>query len=199
MKFSNQAAAPFLFTILLCLGSVSALTLAIEPHKKECFFEYMNHDDSMSITYQVAHGGDYDIDFWLTSPQDMIMATDSHHDQGAYTITAKETGKYTFCFSNEKTSQSTKVISFNTRVHEKSTAVQTDPLKHEIEELADSIFAIKSAQEYIVARERRHRDTVESTNARVKWWSIAQLGLLITVCFLQIHYLKHFFQTKRTV
>lgn len=53
MKFSNQAVTPFLFTILLCLGSVSALTLAIEPHKKECFFEYMNHDDSMSITYQV--------------------------------------------------------------------------------------------------------------------------------------------------
>jgi hypothetical protein len=53
MKFSKQAVAPFFFTILLCLGSVSALTLAIEPHKKECFFEYMDLDDSMSITYQV--------------------------------------------------------------------------------------------------------------------------------------------------
>lgn len=39
----------------------------------------------------------------------------------------------------------------------------------------------------------------ESTNARVKWWSIAQLGLLIAVCLFQIHYLKTFFQVKRTV
>lgn len=37
--------------------------------------------------------------------------------------------------------------------------VKIDPLQVEIEELAESIFAIKSSQEYIVARERRHRDS----------------------------------------
>lgn len=40
-----------------------------------------------------------------------------------------------------------------------SIIVQTDPLKIEIEELAESIFDIKSSQEYIVARERKHRDS----------------------------------------
>lgn len=37
--------------------------------------------------------------------------------------------------------------------------MKIDPLQVEIEELAESIFAIKSSQEYIVARERRHRDS----------------------------------------
>lgn len=36
---------------------------------------------------------------------------------------------------------------------------QGDPLKKEIEELADSIMAVKAEQEYIVFRERRHRDS----------------------------------------
>jgi len=36
---------------------------------------------------------------------------------------------------------------------------EEDPLKNEIEELADSILAVKAEQEYIVARERRHRDS----------------------------------------
>ncbi|KAG0793348.1 hypothetical protein G6F22_005628 [Rhizopus arrhizus] len=153
----------------------------------------------MSVTYQVDEGVEDAIDFWLTNPLDNIMAADAHQDRGAYTITAPENGKYRFCFSNEKNADGSKTVSFNTRIHEKSSEVKIDPLQVEIEELAESIFAIKSSQEYIVARERRHRDTAESTNARVKWWSIAQLGLLIAVCLFQIHYLKTFFQVKRTV
>lgn len=34
-----------------------------------------------------------------------------------------------------------------------------DPIEREIRELAESIFAIKDEQEYIVARERQHRDS----------------------------------------
>ena len=34
-----------------------------------------------------------------------------------------------------------------------------DPIESEIRELADSIFAIKAEQEYIVVRERQHRDS----------------------------------------
>ena len=39
----------------------------------------------------------------------------------------------------------------------------------------------------------------ESTNARVKWWSLGQLGLLAGVCFWQVVYLKRFFEVKRVV
>ena len=33
----------------------------------------------------------------------------------------------------------------------------------------------------------------ESTNARVKWWSIFQTGVLIGVCVFQVAYLKRYF------
>jgi hypothetical protein len=36
---------------------------------------------------------------------------------------------------------------------------QEDPLKVEIEELTESILAVKAEQEYIVAREIRHRNS----------------------------------------
>lgn len=35
----------------------------------------------------------------------------------------------------------------------------TYPLEKEIAELAESIFAVKAQQEYIVVRERQHRDS----------------------------------------
>lgn len=37
----------------------------------------------------------------------------------------------------------------------------TYPLEKEIAELAESIFAVKAQQEYIVVRERQHRDSKE--------------------------------------
>lgn len=48
-------------------------------------------------------------------------------------------------------------------------------------------------------RERVHRNTAESTNARVKWWSVFQLGVLVVNCVFQVFYLKRFFEVKRIV
>ena len=64
------------------------------------------------------------------------------------------------------------------------------PIEREIRYLAQGLQAVRDEQEYIVVRERRHRDTAESTNDRVKWWSIAQAIVLFSVCGWQIYYLK---------
>ena len=49
---------------------------------------------------------------------------------------------------------------------------------------------MKDEQEYIVVRERTHRNTAESTNDRVKWWSILQAIVLFAVVAWQVYYLK---------
>jgi hypothetical protein len=49
---------------------------------------------------------------------------------------------------------------------------------------------VKDEQEYIVIRERTHRNTAESTNARVKWWSVLQSVVLFSVVAWQVYYLK---------
>jgi len=47
-----------------------------------------------------------------------------------------------------------------------------------------------------VVRERTHRNTAESTNSRVKWWSIFQLGVLIGEGIFQVWWLKRFFEVS---
>ena len=64
------------------------------------------------------------------------------------------------------------------------------PVEREIRSLAIGLLAVKDEQEYIVVRERRHRDTAESTNDRVKWWSVLQAVVLFSVVAWQIYYLK---------
>lgn len=64
------------------------------------------------------------------------------------------------------------------------------PIEREIRDFANGLKTVKDEQEYIVVRERRHRNTAESTNSRVKWWSIFQTVVLFAMVGWQVYYLK---------
>ena len=73
------------------------------------------------------------------------------------------------------------------------------PIEREIRALAHGLTSVKDEQEYIVVRERTHRNTAESTNARVKWWSILQAVVLFSVVAWQVYYLKVTFISSSSV
>lgn len=63
-----------------------------------------------------------------------------------------------------------------------------------VRRLSEALAQVKDEQSYIVLRERVHRNTAESTNARVKWWSLFQLAVLIGEGIFQVWWLKRFFE-----
>ncbi len=65
-----------------------------------------------------------------------------------------------------------------------------------VKQLTELLNQVKDEQSYIVVRERTHRNTAESTNGRVKWWSIFQLGVLIGEGIFQVWWLKRFFEVR---
>ncbi|CAJ0856051.1 13838_t:CDS:2, partial [Entrophospora sp. SA101] len=170
------------FSILFTINHCLAYTVTIAPNDKECFFEDLHHDDKMTITYQVGDGGNMDIDFLVMDPADNEMESSTKQSTRTFSFTAKLDGRYTYCFSNVMSTVTEKVVSFNIHgvlyMPDDDGSIHTDPLEKEIRELADGLEAIKDEQEYIVMRERTHRDTAESTNDRVKWWSIFQFLVL---------------------
>lgn len=58
---------------------------------------------------------------------------------------------------------------------------------------------VKDEQAYIVMREQMHRDTAESTNGRVKWWSTFQMAVLVAEGIFQVWWLKRFFEVRRSL
>ncbi|KAI9361729.1 supernatant protein factor C-terminal domain-containing protein [Pilaira anomala] len=177
------------------------MSVDVPAYQNECFYEDLEVGDRLTLTFYVGDGENSPIDVLLTNPSGIAVGSIPRDHKGLLIETATQAGKYTYCFSN-KSSSPIKSVHFNTNVNPKDAVDennQADPLKAEIEELAESIRAVKAEQEYIVAREKVHRNTAESTNSRVKWWSVFQLILLISVCLWQVHYLKHFFEVKRAV
>ncbi|KAI6047101.1 COPII-coated vesicle protein [Pisolithus marmoratus] len=193
---------------LLCIVLLPVLSTLVSAHKvtveastKECFFEDLHRHDQMTVTYQVGEGGHLDIDFWLTDPEGDVLAKQIRQSTGSTSITAEKDGRYEYCFSNQMSTMADKQVSFNVHgiIYIPEEADIVAPVEREIRSLAIGLLAVKDEQEYIVVRERRHRDTAESTNDRVKWWSVLQAIVLFSVVAWQVYYLKSFFEVKRII
>ncbi|KAJ3812912.1 emp24/gp25L/p24 family/GOLD-domain-containing protein [Lentinula lateritia] len=168
--------------------------------KKECFFEDLHKQDKMTVTYQVGGGGHLDIDFWLADPEGRLLGKQVKQSTGTLSITAEKNGRFEYCFSNQMSAIADKIVSFN--VHGIIYVGEDDvvaPIEREIRLLAHGLAAVKDEQEYIVVREKTHRNTAESTNDRVKWWSVLQAVVLFAVVGWQVYYLKSFFEVKRVI
>ncbi|KAI0248683.1 emp24/gp25L/p24 family/GOLD-domain-containing protein [Lactifluus subvellereus] len=180
----------------------SSHRIVVEASKKECYFEDLHVNDQMTVTYQVGGGGHLDIDFWIKDPDGGALKKNIRFSTGTVSITAEKDGRYEYCFSNQMSSIADKIVSFNVHgvifIGEDADDVVA-PIEREIRALAHGLTSVKDEQEYIVIRERTHRNTAESTNSRVKWWSILQTIVLFSVVAWQVYYLKSFFEVKRVI
>ncbi|KAF5321650.1 hypothetical protein D9619_001005 [Psilocybe cf. subviscida] len=193
--------------LLSCLAILAILPSLVSSHlieipagKKECFFEDLHVHDKMTVTYQVGEGGHLDIDFWLSDPTGAVLGKQIKQSTGQLAITAEKDGRHEYCFSNQMSAIADKMISFN--VHGVIYVAGDDivaPIEREIRALAAGLTSVKDETEYIVVRERTHRNTAESTNSRVKWWSVIQAIVLFAVVGWQVYYLKSFFEIKRVI
>ena len=134
----------------------------------------------------------------IQDPNNGYIVHERTVSSGDHSFTAHADGKHTYCFSNEAWSASSKEVSFNVHgiVYVPEAEAPSDPLEKEVRHLSELLAQVKDEQSYIIVRERVHRNTAESTNARVKWWSIFQLGVLVSEGVFQVWWLKRFFEVS---
>jgi hypothetical protein len=158
----------------------------------------------------------------IQQPNGYYQIKDQGQGSGDYSFTAPQDGRYEYCFSNEAWASYTKEVAFNVHgiVYVPASEATTDPLENAgqfhldtrilthsavsltrhlhtiVKTSSDLLSLIRDEQSYIVVRERTHRNTAESTNSRVKWWSIFQLIVLLGEGVFQVWWLKRFFEVK---
>ncbi|WFD01885.1 p24 complex component [Malassezia obtusa] len=181
---------------LLLVPCVLAHTIDLLPHTEHCFFEDMHVGDEMTLTYQVSGGGHLDIDTRVKDPDGQLLFQQLRKDTGTYDFVADTDGRYTNTFS----AIADKTLSFN--VHGILYLTEEEgliPAERELRELATNVQLFKDEQEYLVMRERVHRNTAESTNSRIKWWSSIQVVLIVLVCAFQVYFVKRQFEVRRSI
>ncbi|RDA95979.1 hypothetical protein CP533_5875 [Ophiocordyceps camponoti-saundersi (nom. inval.)] len=195
-------------TLLLLLQATTVLShnIVLPAHGLECFHENLHREDTMTVTYQIGDrefgsAGNLDIDFWITNPVGGYEIHEKTVSNGDHSFTAKHDGKYTYCFSNQHWGATSKEVSFNVHgiVYVSESDMPSDPIEVEVRHLSELLAQVKDEQQYIIVREHTHRNTAESTNARVKWWNLFVIGVVVGESLFQIWWLRRFFEVKRVV
>ncbi|KAJ3158068.1 p24 complex component [Geranomyces variabilis] len=211
MKYLHVALAA-LAVCLLCatlpVAAFNTFTIILGPRQENCFTEHLQAQDRLDLSYEVAEGGSLDIDFVVYSPNSRPLYNQNGKSFGTFGFNAEIEGSYVYCFSNKQSSASEKRLAFTVhgpdeifKIEEKemkeSIDDPTDTIQAELRILDSGIKAIRDEHAFLTQRERRHRLTADSTNARAMYWSLVQACCLMGVCYFQISYLKRFFDMRR--
>ncbi|KAJ6232802.1 opossum [Anaeramoeba flamelloides] len=212
------------FVLLLCLIftiNVNAISFTIEPHKSVCFYETLQTKSKVHTDFQVLKGGKLDISFSTRDPRGRQIYSLKQKTTGNNNFMSKIAGEYSFCFDNTFSTVSTKEVNFNFQSHSKrsfarfykgkggdgtndsqqepSTQKEIGKLTGTLETLSENIDEVRELQMYLKAREIAHRNTTESTNSRILWWSLIATFLIVAASLAQITYLRNIFAKTRRV
>jgi len=189
-----------------------SLMFHLEPNGRKCLKE--------EITKGVLVSGEYDISQQGVPPDQMVdlMVVDNngHHffnkekaDAGKFAFTTDNYNVYEICFISRVPANRRGVRQEVSLVvkhgpeaksyDELAKANKLGPLEVELKRLEDLSLSIVQDFAYMRSREEEMRDTNESTNSRVLYFSIFSMCCLLGLATWQVLYLRKYFKSKKLI
>jgi hypothetical protein len=100
---------------------------------------------SFQFYFAVQSGGSFDIDFDVKDPKEKIILDGQRERQGDYVLTANTVGEYAFCFENDMSTLTEKLIDFDIMVESeprRTASVKPGQLADHSSGLDESIFRL---------------------------------------------------------
>nr|ACO15599.1 Transmembrane emp24 domain-containing protein 7 precursor [Caligus clemensi] len=199
---------PLILILILCIFGVESLgaefTFELQDNAKQCFFEVIEKDKEVTLEYQVVTGGQYDVDIMISDPRRTVLYQNQKKQYESFTFTASMTGEYSFCFSNEFSTFSHKLVYFDLQVGEEgplpgvgehlTAMTQMETSSHEVHK---NLNVINDFQTHHRLRETQGRKRAEDLNERVMIWSSFVSIAILAIGFFQVVILKSFFSERK--
>jgi len=220
-KISVQMAGNLLlFLVFVALPVTQGLYFHIAETERKCFIEEIP-DETMVIgnyrlqLYDPRTNGfapsspEIGMHVEIRDPEDKIILSKVYSSEGRWTFTSHTPGEHVICLY---TNSSKWFSGTQLRVHldiqvgehaiDYANVAQKEKLSElqlRVRQLLDQVEQITKEQNYQRYREERFRQTSESTNQRVLWWSLGQTCILVVMGAWQMRHLKSFFEAKKLV
>lgn len=145
------------------------------------------------------------MDVALYGPGDRVLYEGQRKQYYSVDFDAFDTGTYYFCFSNEFSSFTHKVVYFDLQVGDE------DPLTPDIGahhtaltqlemstvRIHEALKMVRDYQTHHRLREMGGRDEAEFLNERVQYWSIGESIVFVCIGLTTVFVLRRFFASKR--
>jgi len=191
--------------LLLVVGvHASALTTAIAPNERLCFYTDVDKaGEKIGFYFAVQSGGSFDIDFDIKDPNDRILLDGARERQGDYVLTANTIGEYAFCFTNDMSTLTEKLVDFDIMVESeprREPATKPGQIADHSSALEESVFklngklqTIKRLQKFFHTRENRGFAIVKSTQSKIFWFGVLEVLGVVGMAVVQVYVLQTFF------
>ncbi|XP_010844944.1 PREDICTED: transmembrane emp24 domain-containing protein 9-like [Bison bison bison] len=209
-------ALPLLLWQLLALaGGGAAFYLEVRELEEKCFIQEIP-DGTVVIGNYKTELYDPAMEKYQPSPQWINLfvfnlLARQYGPRGSFTFTSQSPGEHEVClhlksirfalfYDGKLAIHLDMQLGEHTNDHTELAANDKLTLLHlRIQQLVEQVEKIQKEQEYQRRREEHFRQTSESTNQRVLWWSILQTLILVATGIWQMQHLKSFFKAKKLV
>jgi len=188
---------------------VNCLMFHLEPNNRKCLKE--------EITKGVLVSGEYEISKQHGQVTDLIVVDNNGHhfynkenaESGKFAFTTDSYNVYEICVISRVPPnirglrhEVSLVVKHGTEAKsydELAKANKLAPLEVELKRLEDLSLSIVQDFAYMRTREEEMRDTNESTNSRVLYFSVFSMLCLLGLATWQVLYLRKFFKSKKLI
>jgi len=194
----------FLFLYLSVSVKSSALSTHIAPNERLCFYADVDKaGEKLGFYFAVQSGGSFDIDFDVKDPNQKLILDGERERQGDYVFTANTVGEYAFCFENDMSTLTDKLVDFDIMVESEprreapakvgQIAEHTSSLEESVFRLNGMLMNIKRMQKHHHTQENRGFSIVKSIQSRLFWYAVLESIGVIAMAILQVYILQTFF------
>ncbi|CCG83151.1 Erp2,4 [Taphrina deformans PYCC 5710] len=188
--------------------AASAFSYRVKANENACF--YTNADkanEKIAFYFSVQAGGDFDIDYYAIGPHGHTILNGQKEKQGDFVFSATVPGEYKFCFNNDMSTVTDKIVDFEIQVENEprsaelpqragTGAEQTTAIEESVLKLSSQVSQMSRTQKYFRTRENRNMSTVQSTEYRIFWFALLESCFMVTISGLQVFIVRTFFSRR---
>lgn len=182
----------------------------LEAGSEKCLKEEVHKDVLVTGNYIIEDKSAIDVDIKITDSKAHILFQKEEASDGKFAFTLDTADVFSVCFNarasgNVKKGEAVEVdLSIKRGVEAKNydelaKAESLKPLELELRRLEDLTESIVNDFALMKKREEEMRDTNESTNSRVLYFSVFSMVCLIFLATWQVLYLKKYFKKQRLI
>ncbi|XP_045776787.1 transmembrane emp24 domain-containing protein bai isoform X1 [Maniola jurtina] len=199
-----------LFLSILWHGC-DALTWSLAPNTQKCLKEELHANVLVAGEYSVTEVGGQRIDYIVRDSKGHILATKDHVTKGKFTFVTETYDTFEVCFISKVPPEHRGVaqdvtLDIKVGIEAKNyegkwiaEAAKLKPMEMELKRLEDLSEAIVQDFTSMRKREEEMRDTNESTNNRVLFFSVFSMICLLGLATWQVLYLRRYFKAKKLI
>lgn len=189
--------------------TAQAIMFGLEPNTQKCLKDDMQGNQIVAGEYEVTGAPGQKINYVVRDSKGHIMSQKEDISRGKFTFTSEMYDTFEICFIsqvppthrgvNQEVSLDIKK-GIETKSYEGiGEAAKLKPLEVDLKRLEDLSDAIVQDFALMRKREEEMRDTNESTNGRVLFFSIFSMCCLLGLATWQVLYLRRYFIAKKLI